>query len=77
MIWRVLADAVLDPPKRFRPAGVKWSDETLQTLPGLTLHDLMLLPLDRACSFFQKLELPKPLDEATDLLLGEIDPEQR
>ncbi len=32
----------------------------------------MLLPLERACAFFQKLELPKPLDEATDLLLGEI-----
>jgi len=31
-----------------------------------------LLPLDRACAFFQQLELPKPLDEATDLLLGEI-----
>ena len=76
LLWRLgtkeLADSVLEPAKRFKPAGVKWSDETLPALPGLTIHDIMLLPLDRACSFFQRLELPKPLDEATDLLLGEI-----
>jgi len=76
LLWRLgskeLADSALDPAKRFKPAGVKWSDETLHALPGLTIHDIMLLPLDRACAFFQRLELPKPLDEATDLLLGEI-----
>jgi excinuclease ABC subunit A len=76
LLWRLgtreLADSVLDPAKRFKPAGVKWSDETLPTLPGLTIHDIMLLPLDRACAFFKNLELPKPLDEATDLLLSEI-----
>jgi excinuclease ABC subunit A len=74
--WRVgsreLANSVLDPAKRFKPTGVDWSDETLQSLPGLTIHDVMLLPLERACEFFRKLELPQPLDEATDLLLGEI-----
>jgi len=76
LLWRVgskpLADSVLEPSKRFRPNGVQWSDETLRDLPGLTVHDLMLLPLERACEFFRKLELPQPLDEATDLLLGEI-----
>ena len=74
--WRVgtreLANSVLDPAKRFKPSGVDWSDETLRALPGLTIHDLMLLPLERACEFFRKLELPQPLDEAADLLLGEI-----
>src|SRR5262245_16373248 len=74
--WRVgsseLANSVLDPSKRFKPTGVDWSDATLQSLPGLTIHDVMLLPLERACAFFRKLELPQPLDEATDLLLGEI-----
>ncbi|HEU4623441.1 MAG TPA: excinuclease ABC subunit UvrA [Steroidobacteraceae bacterium] len=74
--WRIgsreLADSVLAPDKRFKPTGVEWSDETLQSLPGLTIHDIMLLPLERACEFFRKLELPQPLDEATDLLLGEI-----
>ena len=32
----------------------------------------MLLPIDRARDFFARLALPAPLDEATDLLLGEI-----
>jgi excinuclease ABC subunit A len=76
LLWRVgsreLADSVLGAGHRFRPHGVRWSDETLRTLPGLTIHDVMLLPVERACDFFSKLELPRPLDEATDLLLGEI-----
>jgi excinuclease ABC subunit A len=42
------------------------------TPPGLTIHDIMLLPIDRCHSYFQSLQLPAPLDEATDLLLTEI-----
>jgi excinuclease ABC subunit A len=76
LLWRVgdcaLADAVLGATPRFLPRGVAWSDENLRRLPGLSIHDLMLLPLERACGFFRRLELPRPLDEATDLLLGEI-----
>jgi excinuclease ABC subunit A len=76
LLWRIgsreLADSVLEASNRFRPHGVQWSDETLRTLPGLSIHDVMLLPLERACEFFRKLTLPRPLDEATDLLLGEI-----
>ena len=76
LLWRLgsreLADSVLEPARRFRPNGVEWDEATLRTLPGLTVHDLMLLPVERACEFFRKLELPQPLDEATDLLLSEI-----
>jgi excinuclease ABC subunit A len=76
LLWRLgsreLADSVLDPAQRFKPNGVQWSDEVLRSMPGLTVHDMMLLPIDKTCEFFNKLELPKPLDEATDLLLGEI-----
>jgi excinuclease ABC subunit A len=76
LLWRLgtreLANATLDPDKRFKPAGVQWNDELLRSLPGLTVHDVMLSPLDRACEFFRNLQLPQPLDEATDLLLGEI-----
>jgi excinuclease ABC subunit A len=76
LLWRVgdhaLADETLGATPRFRPRAVAWSDETLQSLPGLSIHDLMLLPVERACAFFRRLELPRPLDEATDLLLGEI-----
>ena len=76
LLWRVgtreQADSVLSPEQRFRPQGVQWSDATPRQLPGLSIHDLMLLPIERACEFFRKLELPKPFDEAADLLLTEI-----
>jgi excinuclease ABC subunit A len=76
LLWRVgsreLADTALGSSSLFRPHGVQWSDETLRTLPGLSIHDVMLLPVERASEFFNKLKLPQPLDEATDLLLAEI-----
>ena len=37
-----------------------------------SIHDLMLLPVERLRAFFAELALPAPLDEATDLLLTEI-----
>src|SRR6266487_2652212 len=76
LLWRVGtkedADRVLDPTRRFRPAGANFSDEALRALPGLTVHDLVLLPAERTRAFFEQLHLPAPLDEATDLLLTEI-----
>ncbi|HEX5462933.1 MAG TPA: excinuclease ABC subunit UvrA [Steroidobacteraceae bacterium] len=76
LLWRVgdraLADAALGCAARFLPRGVAWTEETLRGLPGLSVHDVMLLPVERARDFFQRLVLPRPLDEATDLLLGEI-----
>ena len=76
LLWRIgsqeLADSVLQPAQRMRPPDVHWSPDTLRALPGLSIHDLMLLPLERACGFMRKLALPPPLDAATDLLLGEI-----
>jgi excinuclease ABC subunit A len=65
LLWRLGskadADAVLAPAKRFMPAGVAWSREQLEALPGLTVHDLMLLPIDRLRSFFDGLFAPSPL----------------
>ncbi|HKF96883.1 MAG TPA: excinuclease ABC subunit UvrA, partial [Steroidobacteraceae bacterium] len=76
LLWRVgtreLADATLGGAPRFRPQGVDWSAETLTALPGLSIHDLMLLPVARSHEFFERLVLPQPLDEATELLLAEI-----
>src|SRR5437899_1725503 len=76
LLWRVGtkedADRVLDPAQRFMPQGAKFSDEVLRALPGLTVHDLVLLPAERTRAFFEQLHLPAPLDEATDLLLTEI-----
>jgi excinuclease ABC subunit A len=76
LLWRVgtreLADATLGGSPRFRPQGVDWGTETLTVLPGLSIHDLMLLPVARSHEFFERLVLPPPLDEATELLLAEI-----
>src|SRR5258705_8473233 len=76
LLWRVGtkedADRGLDPARRFMPPGAKFSDEILRALPGLTVHDLVLLPAERTRAFFEQLHLPAPLDEATDLLLTEI-----
>ncbi len=76
LLWRLgtkeNADRVLPEAKRVRPHGVAVADETLRSLPGLTVHDLVLLPVDRTGEFFTHLDLPAPLDEATDLLLAEI-----
>src|SRR6266850_2263202 len=76
LLWRVGtkedADRVLDPARRFKPQGAKFSDDVLRALPGLTVHDLVLLPAERTRKFFEELHLPAPLDEATDLLLTEI-----
>src|SRR5216117_50404 len=76
LLWRVGtkedADRVLDPTRRFRPAGANFNDAALRALPGLTVHDLVLLPAERTRAFFEQLHLPAPLDEATELLLTEI-----
>jgi excinuclease ABC subunit A len=76
LLWRVGdkadADAVLAPARRYRPKDVEWSDAQLQAAPGLTIHDLMLLPVDRCAQFFDAVHLPAPMDEATGLLLEEV-----
>lgn len=77
MQWRLgtkeNADAVLAPEHRFMPRGVKWSRAQLQALPGLTVHDVMLLPIERIRRFFDELTLPSSLlDDALKLLLDEV-----
>ncbi len=51
---------------RLKPDALLWR------VSGKGIHELMLLPLDRARDFFETLRLPAPLDEAADLLLGEV-----
>jgi excinuclease ABC subunit A len=76
LLWRVGgkadADAVLDAGARYRPRHVAWNEPQLREVPGLTIHDLMLLPVDRCRKFFESVHLPAPLDRATELLLDEI-----
>ncbi len=82
LLWRMgtkaQADAVLPPALRFMPAGVSWSREQLEALPGLGLHDLMQLPIARLRAFFEDLQASLVDSKATgdakalDLLFDEI-----
>ncbi|WP_458762900.1 excinuclease ABC subunit UvrA [Cupriavidus basilensis] len=77
LLWRLGskpgADAVCAPDKRFLPRGVDWDRTQLEALPGLTVHDLMLMPIERIRKFFDELTLPSlMLDDALKLLLAEV-----
>ena len=77
LLWRLGskadADGVQLPAKRFLPVGAAWSRDQLEALPGLSLHDLMMLPIQRLKSFFDGLSLPSTmLDDALKLLLDEM-----
>jgi excinuclease ABC subunit A len=68
LFWRLgskeAADAVLPPGQRFMPVGVQWTRAQLEALPGLCLHDLMRLPIDRLQKFFSELSLDVMGDDA-------------
>ena len=77
MLWRLGtkedADAVLPASQRFLPRGTHWTRAQLEALPGLTVHDLMLIPIERLHRFFDRLSLPSTmLDDALKLLQDEI-----
>jgi len=81
LLWRLgskqAADAVLPPEQRFLPVGVDWSREQLESLPGLCLHDLMQLPIDKLRRFFDDLAQESLAGDGADrqalkLLLEEI-----
>ena len=64
LLWRMGgkpdADAVLAPARRFMPMGVEWSREQLEALPGLSLHDLMLMPISSLRDFFARMTVGMP-----------------
>ena len=83
LLWRIGslagADAAMPAAKRFLPSGVNWSRSQLETLPGLCLHDMMLLPIDRLRLFFDHMASDASLtahaqaeQQALHLLLDEI-----
>ena len=77
LLWRLgtkqNADDVLSPERRFMPHGVEWTRDQLEALPGLALHDLMLMPIARIRRFFDELTLSSALlDDALKLLLAEV-----
>src|SRR5690606_6886320 len=68
LLWRLgsraNADSVLPPQMRFRPVRLPLDDSAWRRLPGLTIHDVMRLPIERCAQFFVTLKLPRGLDEA-------------
>ena len=76
LLWRVgsreMADRALGDGQRFRPHGIGWTDAVLRQIPGLCLHDVMQLPVERAHAFFAAMESEFGADAATRLLLDEI-----
>ncbi len=51
---------------RLKPDALLWR------IDGRNVHDLVLMSLDKSRAFFEALKLPAPLDQAADLLLGEV-----
>ncbi len=82
LLWRIGtkadADSVLPPGKRFLPAGAGWSREQLEALPGLHLHDLMQLSIERLRRFFDHVgpaitnESPEATRDPLHLLYTEV-----
>ncbi len=68
LLWRLgskdAADAVLAPAARFMPVGVQWTRAQLEAMPGLALHDLMQLPIDKLRDFFTRIGPATLADEA-------------
>lgn len=80
LLWRLgtkeEADTVLPPEdgryQRFMPVGANWSRDQLNNIGGLSIHDVMLLPIERVRRFFDELSFSGALDAATDLLMTEV-----
>ena len=71
LLWRLgtkeAADVVLPPAQRFMPVGVQWTRAQLEAMPGLCLHDLMRLPIDRLRIFSASLSVhPESFGSAQD-----------
>ncbi|KAF7599555.1 MAG: excinuclease ABC subunit A [Candidatus Dactylopiibacterium carminicum] len=77
LLWRVGTKAEADlalgaARQRFRPRGIRLSDDRLQALPGLSIHDAMRLPVERARDFFARLVVEGSAGDAVDLVMQEI-----
>jgi len=77
--YRMHIRVLLSRYRAYRPCpacgGARLKPEALLWKIGeekLSVHDVMLLPIDRCLAFFDRLTLPAPLDEATEILLREI-----
>jgi excinuclease ABC subunit A len=77
--YRMHVRVLLSRYRAYRPCtdcqGARLKPESLLWRVGkkhLSIHDVMLLPIEDCKAFFEQLKLPSPLDEATKMLLDEI-----
>jgi len=74
-LWRLGGDTRADGDgryPRFMPVNADWSRELLDSLPGLCIHDLMRLPIERVRDYFLDISFGASLDAAIELLLTEV-----
>lgn len=58
--------------QRFRPNGVAWSHMQVQSLPGVSIHDLMLAPIAQVAHFFDNFHLSGALGRVTEHILIQL-----
>ena len=74
-LWRLGAATAQDGDggyPRFMPVGAAWDRDQLNAMPGLGLHDLMRLPIERVRDYFADISFGASIDAAIDLLLNEV-----
>lgn len=74
-LWRLGARTESDGDghyPRFMPVGASWTRDQLNAMPGLGLHDLMRLPIERVRDYFSDISFGSRIDAAIDLLLNEV-----
>lgn len=57
---------------KFRHPAFTLSEKQFDAMAGLTVHDLEMMPLSKCAEFFNQVNLPKSVDEATEMVLAEI-----
>ncbi len=57
---------------RLKPDALLWRLGSSAGAPGLTIHELNMLPVAQSRQFIDELKLPAPLDDAADLVKSEL-----